>query len=240
MIEIIPAVDVLDGRVVRLMHGDYRQVTVYDEDPVARAGGWITDGAALVHVVDLAGARSGDPDEGLWRSLAAAGIPFQVGGGIRTADTARRALEAGAVRVVMGTAAVWEPAVLAEVGSPDRVVAAVDVKDGRATGAGWLDEGRGLADVLDGLAGVGVRRMLVTGISRDGTMRGPETGLLRRVVDDGRLAVIASGGVGSVDDIAEVAGLGCEGVIVGRALYEGRFTLAAALAAAGGGPPTQG
>ncbi len=230
MIQIIPAVDVLGGEVVRLMHGDYDRVTVYAADPVARAREWTDRGAALVHVVDLMGAKTGEPDVALWESLSAAGVPFQVGGGIRTAELARRALGAGAARVVMGTAAVWEPEILAEVGDPDRVVAAVDVRGGKVTGAGWLDEGRDLQSVLDGLAEVGCRRMLVTGIGRDGTMEGPETNLLRTVLADGRFAVIASGGVGSLDDIRAVDALGCEGVIVGRALYEGRFTLAEALA----------
>lgn len=233
MIDIIPAVDVLDGRVVRLMHGDYDRVTVYADDPVAQARSWIDQGAALVHVVDLAGAKSGEPDVALWASLAAAGVTFQVGGGIRTADLARRALDAGAARVVMGTAAVWEPEILAGVGDLGKVVAAVDVRGDRATGAGWLDEGRALPDVLDGLAGVGCERMLVTGIGRDGTMEGPETDLLRTVVDDGRFAVIASGGVGTLHDLQSVAALGCEGVIVGRALYEARFTVADAITIAG-------
>lgn len=233
MVQIIPAVDVLNGRVVRLMHGDYDRVTVYADDPVAQARSWADQGAALVHVVDLAGAKSGEPDVALWASLAAAGVTFQVGGGIRTADLARRALDAGAARVVMGTAAVWEPEILAGVGDLGNVVAAVDVKGGRATGAGWLDEGRAVPDVLDGLAAVGCERMLVTGIGRDGTMEGPETDLLRTVLGDGRFAVIASGGVGTLEDLQTVAALGCEGVIVGRALYERRFTVADAIAAAG-------
>ncbi len=228
---VIPAVDVLGGRVVRLLRGSYDEVTIYGDDPVARARAWIDAGAPLVHVVDLEGARSGDPDRSLWERLAGAGVPFQVGGGIRTAETARAALAAGAARVVMGTAAVWSPELLAAVGSPHRVVAAVDVRNGRATGAGWLDEGREIAAVLDGLAGAGVGRLLVTGIGSDGTMEGPETVLMGGVVADGRFAVIASGGVGSVDDVAALARMGCEGVIVGRALYEGRIVLADAIAA---------
>jgi phosphoribosylformimino-5-aminoimidazole carboxamide ribotide isomerase len=231
--QIIPAVDVLDGAVVRLLHGDYDLVTVYADDPVAQAKTWTDGGAALVHVVDLKGARTGDPDRDLWERLADAGISFQVGGGIRSAELARMALDCGASRVVMGTAAVWDPGILAQVGEPDRVVAAVDVKGGRATGAGWLDEGRVLEDVLDGLAAHGCVRMLVTGIGRDGTMEGPETELLRTVLGDGRFHIIASGGIGTVGDIAAVARMGCEGVIVGRALYERRFTLGEALAAAG-------
>ena len=128
MLQIIPAVDVLDGKVVRLMHGDYDRVTVYGEDPVAQALEWMRQGAELVHVVDLEGARSGAPDESLWRRLAEAGVAFQVGGGIRTAEIADRALDAGARRVVLGTAAVWDPDILGRILDPARVVAAVDVR----------------------------------------------------------------------------------------------------------------
>lgn len=230
--EIIPAVDVLDGKVVRLLHGDFAQVTVYSDDPVGEARRWLDEGAGIVHVVDLEGARRGESDESLWRAMAEAGVTFQVGGGIRTAGVARRALRAGAERVVMGTAAVWSPEILAEVGDPERVIAAVDVRGDRATGAGWLDGGRLIGDVLDGLARVGVERVLVTGIGADGTMSGPETSLISRVVADDRFSVLASGGVGGVDDLVALARSGCEGAIVGRALYEGRVDLAAALAAA--------
>jgi phosphoribosylformimino-5-aminoimidazole carboxamide ribotide isomerase len=233
MLQIIPAVDVLDGRVVRLLHGDYERVTVYADDPVAQALVWVEQGAPMVHVVDLAGAKTGHPDVSLWHAMGESGIPFQVGGGIRRAETARQALEAGAARVVLGTAAVWEPETLAMVGSPDRVVAAVDVRGGRATGAGWLDEGRDLAQVLDGLAQAGCVRILVTGIGRDGTMEGPEMDLMRTTADDGRFAVIASGGVGTLEHLAAINALGCEGVIVGRALYEARFSLGEALDSVG-------
>lgn len=229
--EIIPAVDVLAGSVVRLMHGDYGAITRYGDDPVARVSAFLAEGASLVHVVDLEGARSGKPDGRLLTALAATGGRFQIGGGIRTADRANAALACGAARVVMGTAAVWAPEVLAAVGDVHKVVAAVDVRQGRATGGGWLDEGHELGQVLDGLDASGVERVLVTGIETDGTMGGPNIALLRRVVADGRFAVIASGGVGSIEDIRTVAGLGCEAVIVGRALYEGRFTLEEALAA---------
>lgn len=229
MLQIIPAVDVLDGKVVRLLHGDYERVTVYAEDPVACARGWIEQGADLVHVVDLEGARTGRPDRRLWEAMAAGAVAFQVGGGIRDAATARQALEAGAERVVMGTAAVWDPSELARVGGIDRVVAAVDVRAGLAQGAGWLDAGRPLAEVLGGLSEAGIGRVLVTGIGRDGTMQGPDAELLEEVASDGRFNVIASGGVGSLDDLAVVERIGCEAVIVGRALYERRFTLERAL-----------
>ncbi len=233
--QVIPAVDVLAGRVVRLREGDYAQVTEYDADPVAVARRWMSEGAELVHVVDLEAARGASPDRSLWRHLAGAGIRYQIGGGLRSAELARAALAAGAERVVMGTAAVWEPDLVAEVGEPERVVAAVDVRGGKARGVGWTDEGRDLAVVLAQLQSVGVRWLLVTGIERDGTMEGPDLTLLRRVRELAPgLAVIASGGVGGLDDLAAVAELGCEAVIVGKALYEGRFRLADALAAARG------
>lgn len=226
---VIPAVDVLDGRVVRLRHGAFDQVTVYSDDPVSTALEWQRQGAQLVHVVDLEGARTGRPSLPLWNAMAEAGVRFQVGGGIRSPETSLQALEAGAERVVVGTTAVWHPEMLPEFGPIDRLVAAVDVRGGRATGAGWLDEGRDLDRVLDALAEVGVTRLLVTGIGRDGTMEGPDLELTARVVEDGRFSVIGSGGVGSLDDVATLAGIGCEAVVVGRALYEGRFTLAQAL-----------
>lgn len=233
MLQIIPAVDVLDNKVVRLMHGDYDKVTVYADDPVAQCQEWIRQGAALVHVVDLEGARSGEPDTELWRSLAASGVAFQVGGGIRTAARAEEALEAGAKRVVLGTAAVWSPGILSSISDVGRVVAAVDVRDGRATGRGWLDEGREVSDVLDDLSASGVERLLVTGIDRDGTMDGPSTALLAAALDGGRFKIIASGGIGSLEDLSAVDRLGCEAVIVGRAIYEGRFRVSEAVRHAG-------
>ena len=232
--QIIPAIDILEGRVVRLLYGDYGRVTPYSDHPVQVAGRWLEQGAQLVHVVDLSGARSGEPDQQIWRDMTRAGIPFQVGGGIRTPATARAALQAGAQRVVMGTAAVWNPAALQEVGELDRVVAALDIRAGRARGAGWLDEGRSVAETVNGLREAGVVRLLVTGIERDGAMQGPDLNLLREVGSLSDMAVVASGGVGDLADLEAVATLDCEAAIVGRALYEGRFTLAQAIAVTGG------
>ena len=229
MLQIIPAVDVLDGKVVRLMHGDYDRVTEYGSDPVAQALEWMRQGADLVHVVDLEGARTGEPDPALWQRLAEAGVAFQVGGGIRTTELAAHALEAGAQRVVLGTAAVWDPEILGRIPDPSRVVAAVDVRGGKATGAGWLDEGKDLAHVLEGLSDAGIQRLLVTGIERDGTMGGPSTDVLLSTLRHGGFAVIASGGVGQLQDLDVIQRLGCEAVIVGRALYEGRFEVTDAI-----------
>ncbi len=227
--QVIPAVDILEGRVVRLLHGDYGRVTRYSDNPVEVAGQWMSQGAELVHVVDLSGARSGDPDRRIWESMAGAGIPFQVGGGIRDSSLAQAALSAGARRVVMGTAAVWNPDVLGKVEPVERVVAALDIRAGRARGAGWLDEGRSVSKSVAGLRRVGVERILVTGIERDGAMTGPDLELLAKVQALSDMAVIASGGVGDLADLEAVATLGCEAVIVGRALYERRFTLAEAI-----------
>lgn len=226
-LEVIPAVDVLEGRVVRLLRGDYARVTEYGSDPVEAARSWMEQGAGRIHVVDLDGARYGKPNMAMWERLGRAGIRFQAGGGIRTAEIAGEVLAAGAERVVMGTAAVADPASLAGLGHS--VVAAVDVRDGKARGSGWLDEGRPLAVVLDGLAGVGVPRVMVTGIGRDGTLEGADLDLTREVVADGRFAVIASGGVGTLSDLDPIVAAGCEAVVVGRALYDHRFTLAEAL-----------
>lgn len=230
MLSIIPAVDVLNGAVVRLMHGSYDEVTVYSDDPIGICRQWMDQGADLIHVVDLDGARTGDPDQSLWDRLAEAGIEFQIGGGIRSADLAERALAAGASRVVLGTAAVWEPVLLAQIAEIDRVVAAVDVRAGRATGAGWLDEGRDLSSVLNELHAVGVGRLLVTGIDKDGTMDGPSLELLERVKQSAGFSIIASGGVGGLGDLDALAALGLEAVVVGRALYEGRFDVTEAIA----------
>jgi phosphoribosylformimino-5-aminoimidazole carboxamide ribotide isomerase len=233
-VQIIPAVDVLDGSVVRLARGDYEQVTVYSDDPVSTAVGFMGEGAALVHVVDLIGARDGTHDIGLWERLAAGGVVFQMGGGIRNADIASAAVTAGAARVVVGTAAVWDAVardeILDAVGA-DRFVAALDVRDDKATGEGWRDEGRPLAEVADELAGAGIRRALVTGIARDGMLSGPDLAVLevvRSVAPD--MALIGSGGVGSLEDLATLRRTGAEGAIVGRAIYEGRFTVAEAVA----------
>lgn len=234
--QIIPAIDVLDGRVVRLLRGDYGDVTEYGTSPAATAVAWQSDGAELVHVVDLGGARSGDRDPGLAKVLAAAGAVFQIGGGLRRAADVQEVLAGGARRAVVGSVAVWAPELLGAMvaaAGPDRVVASIDVRRGRAVGEGWRDGGRDLDDMIAGIAGAGLRHALVTGISRDGTMVGPDLDLLARVREAAPgLELIASGGVGSLDDLRTLAAAGFPAAIVGRALYEQRFTLAEAIAAA--------
>ena len=234
---VIPAVDVLDGQVVRLVQGDYSRMAVYDRDPVSVGRKWIADGASLLHVVDLQAARSGLVTPEIGESFGEAGVPFQIGGGIRDAQAALAACAAGASRVVVGTAAVaGEPLqeIVAAVGAA-RVVVAVDVRNGRSLGSGWEDDGRDWWTVLREIVTAGVPRVLVTGITRDGTLRGPDIGLIRAVAAAApTLAVIASGGVGDLTDIATLAGLDLEAAVVGRALYDGVFDLPAALEAAAG------
>ncbi|MCL1598775.1 MAG: HisA/HisF-related TIM barrel protein, partial [Actinomycetia bacterium] len=201
--QIIPAVDVLDGAVVRLLHGDYDAVTTYAPDPAQMARQWVDEGASLVHVVDLAGARRGDPDADLWKTMAEAGLPFQVGGGIRDASLAAAAVDAGAQRVVVGSAAVHSAEALAAIVDavgPDRVVAAIDVRSGLARGSGWEDGGVALDVVVQRVVASGVPTALVTGIERDGAMNGPDTDLLTLVnIIAPDLELIASGGVGSIN-----------------------------------------
>jgi phosphoribosylformimino-5-aminoimidazole carboxamide ribotide isomerase len=233
--QIIPAVDVLDGRVVRLRQGDFADSTVYGDDPVEAVSRWHDEGAPLVHVVDLGGARTGEADRDLWSRLGAAGAPFQIGGGIRDAEAAAAALTAGARRVAVGTAAVWSPGVLAamiETVGAGAVVVAVDVDRRTARGAGWEDEGRPVEEVVSAAVEAGAESLLVTSIVRDGMLIGPDTYLLDEVrALAPEVELIASGGVGSLADLRAAAATGAAAAIVGRALYEGRFSYAEAVEA---------
>ena len=230
--QIIPAIDILGGRVVRLYRGVFASAQTYSDRPLEVASRFLEEGAALVHVVDLAGAQEGVLDLTLWETFGSAGIPFQAGGGIRRAAQAAAVLACGASRVVLGTAALFAPEELAEFEDISHVVAALDVSQGRAYGDGWLGAGKPLGPAMNDLAAVGVRRLLVTSISQDGTLTGPDFGLLASVSGSPHgFATIASGGVGSLADLARLEGLGLEAAVVGRALYEGRFTLGEALTA---------
>lgn len=230
--KILPAVDVLGGRVVRLRQGDYGEVTDYGDSPAEQVAAWRRAGAEWVHVIDLDGARTGKPDPKLWNEVTGRGAAVQWGGGIRGREEAEAAFRAGIDRVIMGTAAVWEPSRLAEAaaGSPERVMAAVDVKDGRAAGRGWLEEGRDLESVVESVLAAGVGSLLVTAVRRDGTLQGPDWELLSRVR---RLApeahIQAAGGIAGVDDLRRLSEEGMDGAVVGRALYEGAVDLAEAL-----------
>lgn len=231
---VIPAVDVLDGKVVRLQRGRRETVQVYSDDPVAAARRWAKGGARFLHVVNLNGAF-GEPVDlcPLCARLAAeVGVPFEVGGGIRSAAAAEAYLKAGATRVVVGTSTVRDSRgfleLLHRVGG-DRVVVSVDVKQGRVATHGWTATADiGAVELAVMLRGLGVGRLMVTDVERDGMMTGPNVELMREVARAGGLPVIASGGVASVEDLrrlkAEEAN-GIEGAIVGKALYEGKIRL---------------
>jgi phosphoribosylformimino-5-aminoimidazole carboxamide ribotide isomerase len=234
--EPIPAIDIRDGRCVRLVQGDYGRETVYGHDPAEMARHWQAQGARRLHVVDLDAARSGRRDNAaqIRRLLAAVDIPVQVGGGVRSLETARALLADGADRVVVGSALAEEPSRAADwVGalSSPRLVVAVDARGGRVAVHGWLDATElNTLSFARHLAAARVQWVLYTDIGRDGMLSGPDLEGTRALVDQGGLQVLASGGVASVEHLRELARVGAEGAIVGTALYDGRLALGEALA----------
>jgi phosphoribosylformimino-5-aminoimidazole carboxamide ribotide isomerase len=240
-VELIPAIDLLAGRVVRLRQGAYDAVTDFGTDPVAVARRWEADGATRLHLVDLAAARSGTREQAdlVDRIVGSVGVPCQVAGGIRGAQHAADALAAGADRVVLGSALISDPGLarrLVEAHGSERIAAALDVRDGRAVGDGWVPGARGAAasDLAAALVDHGIRRFIVTAVARDGLSSGPDLDLLeavRATVPDA--LIVASGGIASLSDVRAIADRGFEAAILGRALYEGAFTLRDALAIPG-------
>jgi phosphoribosylformimino-5-aminoimidazole carboxamide ribotide isomerase len=212
-IEVIPAVDVLGEGAVRLERGAYDSVVERAGEPVALAQRWVAAGAKRIHLVDLDGARSGQVRPELVRAIAALGVPLQASGGIRSLDDARALLDAGADRVVVGTAAWPDPSPWFELG--EALVLALDVRDGEVRTAGWT-VGSGIR-FAEALALADGRRVLVTAIDRDGTLAGPDVDLVRQAVDAGG-RVLAAGGIRSVADVVALANAGAEAAIVGRAL----------------------
>lgn len=239
----IPAIDLREGKVVRLFKGDYAQQTTFAFEPEALAARYADDGADWLHVVDLDGARTGHFENlAVIAGIASAGrLRVQAGGGIRDEEGVRRLLEAGVDRVVVGSLAIREPATVAawiDRYGADRIVLALDTRfrDGvwKLPSAGWTaDEARTLDELLPWYQAAGARHLLCTDIDRDGTMTGPNLALYRQVAQlTPALSVQASGGVSSLDDVAALALQGVAGVILGRALLEGAFALPDAFAVA--------
>jgi phosphoribosylformimino-5-aminoimidazole carboxamide ribotide isomerase len=229
----IPAIDILDGKAVRLARGEFDQQTIYDQDPLDAAVRWVRAGARALHIVDLDGARFGEPAnlEHVRRITAAVDVPVQVGGGLRSASAVAAALGAGASRVVLGTAAYRDVNFLDEAVAEhrDRVVVSVDVRDGRLAAAGWTEQTEiPVQAVIDSLGRRGVSRFVYSNIDRDGMLTGPDVDEVRRISEIVRGTFVYSGGVSCVDDLRALAALrrvNLSGVIVGKALYEHRFTV---------------
>ena len=239
--DVIPAIDLLDGQCVRLHQGDYEQVTRVSADPVEQALAWQRQGARRLHLVDLDGARSGEPvnDAVIRRVVSSLTIPVQLGGGVRSAERADDLLSFGLDRVILGTVAVEQPELVRALAArhPGRIVVGIDARDGRVATRGWIEESPVLAtELAASFAGSGIAAIISTDIATDGTLAGPNLVALRQMALASPVPVIASGGVGSLTDLLSLLALaphGVEGVIVGRALYDGSVDLGEALAAIG-------
>ncbi len=237
--ELYPAIDLLGGRCVRLYQGDYDRETVYGDDPVAQAQAFEAEGAAWIHVVDLDAARSGDPvnRDVVARIAAGVSVPVQTGGGVRDEAAAEALFDAGVARVVVGTAALEDPDFVRRLAARRPVAVGLDARGRDVAVRGWLaGSGTDLLDLAAAFADAGVAALVVTEISRDGTLEGPDLDGLAQVVAATDIAVIASGGVGTLDDLVALDGVVADGrrlsgAIVGRAIYEGRFTVADGVAA---------
>lgn len=242
---LVPAIDILDGRAVRLKKGDYAQVTVYNEDAVAQARLFENAGAQRIHIVDLDGARDGAPTniDVISRIARETNVEIEIGGGIRSMETLERYLDAGATRLVLGSALVRDPAFCeaAVAAHADNIVAGIDAKDGMVAIEGWREgTSTPAVDLVAELKDRGIHELVYTDIARDGMQTGIDVEAYRHIAQVAGFPVVASGGISSVADIAALAEVGdgvIEGCITGRALYEGAFALSEALAAAKGGMP---
>ena len=228
-----PAVDISEGRAVRLVQGDFADMTVYRDSPLEAARAWVQAGARFLHIVDLDGARTGRPQnlEHLERITHELSVPVQYGGGLRSLPAVRDALRAGAERVILGTAAYTDIDFLDDVlgAFRERVIVSVDTRNGNVSTSGWQETTQMPADsVIERLQNRGVRSFVFTDVDRDGMLEGPDLAEVRRIAGVVRGRFLYSGGIGSIDDLHALAALrqvNLGGVIVGKALYEGRFTV---------------
>ncbi len=233
--QILPAIDILDGKVVRLRQGRLDAVKVYNEDPVDQARKWASLGAEWLHVVDLDGAVLGEPRniEHVHRIVEAVDVPVEVGGGIRNMETIQTLFEAGVSRIVLGTTLVTQPELVAEACSRyEGIVAGVDARDGHVQVEGWRQGTElGVLELIQELALLGIGRVAYTDISLDGTQDGVNYGAYRALAGQIDIPIIASGGVSSLEDVRDLCSIGdaVEGVIIGTALYEEKFTLPEAI-----------
>jgi phosphoribosylformimino-5-aminoimidazole carboxamide ribotide isomerase len=241
-VQIIPAIDIRDGRCVRLRQGDYAQETVFGDDPAAAAQRWVSEGATLLHLVDLDGARAGRlvNTQAIRRIVQAAGVPCQLGGGLRSDADLDAAWELGLTRLVVGTQALKEPDWFTRMSQlyPNKLLLGLDARDGKVATEGWLETSSCPATVLaQRFAELPLAGLIYTDISRDGMLTGPNLTAQREMAEAVRLPVIASGGVATLKDIRNLAELPLAGCIVGRSIYEGTLNLAEAIKLVGGAPP---
>ena len=237
--DLFPAIDLRAGRCVRLVEGDFDRETVYGDDPVAVARSFAEAGARWIHVVDLDAALTGDPvNRPVVAAVAAAvapdGVRVQSGGGVRSVEAAAALFDAGVYRVVAGTAAVEAPSLVSDLAErwPGRVAVGLDHRAGEVRLRGWTEDGgRTVLELVPEVVRAGAAAVIVTDISRDGRLAGPDVEGLSRLAEATGAPIIASGGVSSLDDVKALAGIGgLEGIIAGRAIYEGRLDVAAAIA----------
>lgn len=237
---VFPAIDLRQGKCVRLLQGQANKETVYAEDPVAVALRWEQEGAQWLHLVDLDGAFVGESQQlSVVREIVeSVGIPVQLGGGIRTLQQIREALDAGVGRVILGTVAVSNPELVQQACAAfgwERVVVGIDARDGLVAVKGWQAlSSKHFLTVASQMQALGCRRIVFTDTSKDGMLTGPNLQSTAKLAEDTGMRVIASGGVASLDDLRELHSLeplGVEGVITGKALYEGKFTLQQAIQA---------
>ncbi|HEX6292295.1 MAG TPA: 1-(5-phosphoribosyl)-5-[(5-phosphoribosylamino)methylideneamino]imidazole-4-carboxamide isomerase [Herpetosiphonaceae bacterium] len=233
-LEIIPAIDIKDGRCVRLYQGDYAQITVFDQDPVDVALKWARLGAQRLHVVDLDGAKAGRPVNAqiVYAIVRAVSIPVQLGGGLRDQSAVDAALNLGVERIILGTAAVRDPQLVGRLVQQygAQIVVGVDARDGLVAAQGWTETSHvRTEELVRRMGAIGVRSIIYTDIGRDGTLTGPDIEGVSALVQAGGPEIIASGGVARLEDLAALAKTGAAGVIVGKALYTGAFDLPEAL-----------
>jgi phosphoribosylformimino-5-aminoimidazole carboxamide ribotide isomerase len=251
--EVIPAIDLLEGRCVRLYQGDYDQSEVFDDNPVAVARQWEEQGATRLHLVDLDGAKSGQPEN--WQAIdaivRAVSVPVEVGGGLRDRDRVTALFDLGVRYAILGTAAIENPDLVGELSRdfPGQIIVGIDARDGKVATRGWLETSEIEAiDLAQRMEHQGAAAVIYTDIKRDGTLQGPNIAALRAMAQAVSMPVIASGGVGALKDLLKLLSLeahGVAGVIVGRALYTGDVSLKEAIRAIGNGrwqdvPPSLG
>ena len=241
--DVIPAIDLLEGRCVRLFQGDYEKSQVFNENPVEVAKRWETEGATRLHLVDLDGAKAGKPEN--WQAIKAivdaVDLPIQVGGGLRDADRVSALFDLGVQYAILGTAAVENPDLVGQLSGrfPGRIIVGIDARDGRVATRGWLETSEVMAvDLAQRMEDQGAAAIVYTDIKRDGTMKGPNLEALRDLATAIKTPVVASGGVSSISDLMSLLALvtvGVSGVIVGKALYTGDVVLKDAIRAIGPG-----